>query len=258
QFSFFSAGIGNTAYDISGNNGNAAIGYRPSFAGNPDTKWEAAEMINVGLEGTLWDGKLNFGIEYFNNITKDLLVTRQASILDISQGQAQINVGEMVNKGIDANLSTRGNFTKDFSYDIGLTFTQYTNEAVKINADGSDFLLFGAGRLGNIQRIEGGQPLSTFYGYINDGVFQSQAEVDAHAAMEYKRVGSWKFRDVNNDGKIDIEDQTFIGNPISKIPNWCRYYFALQRFLISKLSFSGIMVMIYLIIQSGGHTYVVS
>ncbi|MBU1820861.1 MAG: TonB-dependent receptor, partial [Bacteroidetes bacterium] len=215
-YSFYSASLTGTAYDLNGTNGLPVIGYRPSVVGNPSTKWEAAEMINVGLDGSLWGGKLDFTVEYFNNKTKDLLVTRQPNGLEPAVGQPQINVGTMLNKGVDAQLTTRGKITKDLTFDIGMTFTHYVNEAVKIDAEGSSSLLFGAGRLGNIQKVEGGQPLASFWGWIVDGNFQSQAEVDSYANMSYKRVGSWKLRDINGDGVINGDDQTYIGSPIPK------------------------------------------
>ncbi|NIJ51910.1 SusC/RagA family TonB-linked outer membrane protein [Dyadobacter arcticus] len=215
-YSFYGATLTGTAYDINGTNGLPVIGYRPTVIGNPSTKWEAAEMVNVGIDGSLWGGRLDFSVEYFNNTTKDLLVGRQPNGLEPTVGQPQINVGTMSNKGVDAQLSTKGKITKDLSFDIGLTFTHYVNEAIKIDADGSSALLFGAGRLGNIQKVEGGRPLASFWGWQVDGIFQTQAEVDAHAAMSYKRVGSWKLRDINNDGTINGDDQTYIGNPIPK------------------------------------------
>jgi len=220
-YSFYGASLTSTAYDLNGTNGLPVIGYRPSVIGNPNTKWEAAEMVNIGLDGSLWGGRLDFSVEYFNNQTKDLLVTRQPNGLEPSVGQPRINVGTMVNKGIDAQLTTRGKITKDLTYDIGMTFTHYKNEAVKIDAEGASALLFGAGRLGNIQRVEGGQPLASFWGWVVDGTFQTQAEVDAHASQSYKRVGSWKLRDISGpdgkpDGVINGDDQTYIGNPIPK------------------------------------------
>jgi TonB-dependent starch-binding outer membrane protein SusC len=215
-YSFFSANIGGTAYDISGGNSQPAIGYRPSVVGNPSTKWEAAEMVNVGLDGSLWNGKVNFSVEYFHNTTRDLLVDRQRNGLEPNVGQPRINVGTMVNKGIDGNIGFRGNLTRKLSYDANITFTHYKNEATKIDAEGTSAINFGAGRLGNIQRIEAGQPLSSFWGWVVDGIFQTEEEVRSYADMSYKRVGSWKLRDINGDNKIDNNDQTYIGNPIPK------------------------------------------
>ena len=220
QYSFFGAGIGSTGYDITGGNGGVSIGYRPSFNGNPSTKWETATMVNIGLDGSLWNDKVNFSLEYFNNKTSDLLVNRFRNGLEAAVGQPQINVGTMVNKGFDGTVSTKGKVS-DISYDVAVTYTAYTNEATKIDADGVGNLLFGAGRLNNIQKIEAGRPLSSFWGYVNEGVFQNQGEVDAWAKMPYKRVGSWKIKDISGpkgvpDGVIDGNDQTYIGNPIPK------------------------------------------
>jgi TonB-linked SusC/RagA family outer membrane protein len=216
-FSFFNASLTGTAYDITGNNGGVVIGYRPAVAGNPSTRWETAEMVNVGLDGSLFNGKLDFTIEYFNNTTRDLLVGRQRNGLAPVIGQPQINVGTMVNKGIDATLSTRGEIGKTgLSYDVGVTFTSYRNIAQKLDADGVAFFEQGAGRLSPVQRTQAGQSLSTFWGYIIDGNFQTQAEVDNHAVMPYKRVGSWRIRDLDGNDTINTRDQTFIGNPIPK------------------------------------------
>ena len=216
-FSFYQASINNTAYDITGNNGAVVIGYRPQVAGNPETKWETAEMVNVGLDAVFLDGKVDFTIEYFNNTTRDLLVGRQRNGLSPLVGQPQINVGTMVNKGIDGTIATRGDIGgSGLSYDVAITYTSFQNIAKKLDADGVAFFEQGAGRLAPVQRTQAGQSLSTFWGYKIDGIFQSQEEVDAHAAMPYKRIGSWKIRDINGDGTIDNLDQTFLGSPIPK------------------------------------------
>ena len=216
SYSFYGSGTGFSGYDINGNNGNVTVGFRPDFIGNPFTKWETSEMVNIGVDGSLWGGKLDFTVEYFNNTTRDLITAPPFDPTRPNVGRANINIGTMLNRGVDASITTRGKITSKLSYDFGLTFTHFINEATKIDASGNDFINFGAGRLGNIQRIEAGHPISSFFGYINDGVFQTQAEVDAYAKMDYKRVGSWKLRDINKDGIINDKDQTFIGNPIPK------------------------------------------
>lgn len=216
-YSFFGASIGGTAYDISGQNGAPSIGYRPSVVGNAGTRWEAAEMFNVGIDGSLWNGRLNFNVEYFSNTTKGLLVGRQRNGLEMNVGQPLINIGDMSNKGFDGSISTKGRISKDIEYDVALTFTSFKNKATRLDAEGTAFFERGGGRLGGIQRTEAGQALSTFYGYKIAGIFQTQAEVDAAPKFgTYNRVGVWKLTDVNNDGVINSSDRTFLGSPIPK------------------------------------------
>ena len=62
-------------------------------------------------------------------------------------------------------------------------------------------------------RTEVGHPISSFYGYVIDGIFQTQGEVDSHVEQSDKAIGRWKYRDVNNEGKIDSQDRAYIGNP---------------------------------------------
>src|SRR5690606_38725982 len=129
-YSFYTANINSTAYDINGNNGAVAIGYRPAVVGNPGTKWETATMFNIGVDASLFDDKLNFTIEYFDNTTEDLLVGRQRNGLAPVATQPLINVGTMSNKGIDAQVSTRGDIgSTGLSYDVAFNFTHYKNKA---------------------------------------------------------------------------------------------------------------------------------
>ena len=216
-YSFFGAGIGDTAYDIAGGNGAPVIGYRPRVVGNPSSRWEAAEMFNVGIDGSLWNGRLNFNLEYFSNTTKGLLVGRVRNGLEMNVGQPRINIGDMSNKGFDGSISTKGRISKDIEYDVALTFTSFQNKATRLDADGTAFFERGGGRLGGIQRTEAGQALSTFYGYKIAGIFQTQAEVDAAPKFgTYNRVGVWKLTDTNNDGVINSSDRTYLGSPIPK------------------------------------------
>jgi TonB-linked SusC/RagA family outer membrane protein len=216
-YTFYYLDARQTGYDISGNNGNVVVGYRPAIYGNPSTRWETATMWNIGFDAALFDGKVDFTLEYFNNTTSDLLVDRQRNGLEPVVTTPKINVGTMVNKGIDGSVAVRGNIGgTGITYDAAITYTSYKNEATKLDADGVAFFEQGGGRLAAIQRTEKGQALSTFWGWQVDGIFQNQAEVDAHADMPYKEVGTWKIRDINNDGVIDSDDRTYLGSPIPK------------------------------------------
>ncbi len=213
-YSYFQSGRSDAWYDIGGSGTSATVGYRPQRLGNISTKWEATETTNFGVDASLFGGKLDVTLEAFNINTKGLLVERQRNPLEIIVDQPRINVGTMRNRGIDATVGTRGTVGSDFRYDATLTFTHYTNKAVKLNNEGAAVFDRGGQRSGTISRTQEGYALSSFFGYQIDGIFQNQEEVDAGPEMPYKQVGSWRIKDISGDGRITEDDRTFLGSPI--------------------------------------------
>jgi hypothetical protein len=130
------------------------------------------------------------------------------------------NVGTMSNKGIDLQLNYRGNTSiRDFNYTIGATISHYKNEVTALDANGNTFVTSSGSRIGDLTRTQAGQPISSFYGYVQQGLWSNQAELDA--ALKEKgdaKVGRFRFQDLNGDGKIDdSKDYTFIGSPHPKL-----------------------------------------
>jgi TonB-dependent starch-binding outer membrane protein SusC len=215
------------AYDITGANGGVAFGYRPTRLGNVATSWETAEMVNIGLDATLLSGKVDFTVEYFNNNTSGLLIERLPNLLEPSAAQPTVNVGRMLNRGIDIMASTRGSITNDLKFDVGVTFSHFINRAVQIDGEGTGFFERGAGRLNGVLRTEAGRPISSQYGFIIDGIFQTAEEARSAPTQPNQTVGAWRLRDINGrgadgrltgqpDGRINDDDRTFIGSPIPK------------------------------------------
>jgi hypothetical protein len=148
----------------------------------------------------------------------------------------RINIGSMRNRGFDLNLGTTGSFAGDFNYDASLNFTRYTNELTQL-AEKGQVIYRGASRLGNVIAIQEGYPISSYFGYKIDGIFQNQAEVDAGPAMPYKTIGSWRLKDLNGDKKIDDADRTIIGNPIPKFQLGSNLSLAYKNFDVSTFLF---------------------
>jgi hypothetical protein len=117
----------------------------------------------------------------------------------------------MRNTGYDLSLNHRGQFTKDFTYDVGVTFSHYKNTMTKFNDEGSARII-GLERLSSAVRTEKGQPISSFHGFIIDGFYTTAAEI-ASLPMTGAVIGSWKYKDINGDKIITDDDRTFIGNP---------------------------------------------
>lgn len=236
QFSTFASGGRESWYAINGQNNASTVGYRQSRQGNLTTKWETTETTNLGLDASLFDGRLTLTLEGYNVETKDLLIDQVRNGLMAEITQPRINIGSMRNRGFDLNLGTTGTFAGDFNYDASLNFTRYTNELTKMAEEGQ-VIYRGASRLGNVIAIQKGYPVSSYFGYEIDGIFQNQAEVDAGPAMPYKTIGSWRLKDQNGDKKIDDQDRTIIGNPIPKFQLGSNLSLAYKNFDISTFLF---------------------
>ncbi|RDC61783.1 SusC/RagA family TonB-linked outer membrane protein [Adhaeribacter pallidiroseus] len=236
QFTTFASGQRESWYAIDGQNNGSTTGYRQSRLGNLTSKWETTETTNIGLDASFLNGRFNVTVEGYNIETKDLLIEQVRNNLSPEIDQPRVNVGNMRNRGFDINLGTTGNFAGDFRYDASLNFTRYTNEITKLAEEGQ-IIYLGASRLGNVIAIEKGHPMSSFFGYQVDGIFQNQAEVDAGPAMQYKTVGSWRLKDLNGDNKIDDADRTHIGNPIPKFQLGGNLSLAYKNFDISTFLF---------------------
>jgi TonB-linked SusC/RagA family outer membrane protein len=211
QFSTYTSNPASTNYDINGNNTSAAQGYRQNRLGNLNTQWETAVSKNFGIDATLFKNKLDFSLDIYTKDTKDLLVDQLLNGLQPQLTLPRINLGTMRNKGFDLGMNYRGKASADLSYDIGLTFSHYKNTLTKLNNENAPRVI-GLERLPSAIRSELGQPLSSFHGFVIEGFYNSAAELTG-AIMPAATVGSWKYKDLNGDKKIDDNDRTFLGNP---------------------------------------------
>ena len=195
-----------TAYDISGTGtGDLLSGYRRTQQMNADLKWETTTQNNIGLDFGFINQKFSGSLDYFTKSTKDILIN-PPYIATIGEGGSRwVNGATLDNKGFEFILSYN-----DKIGDVGLSVTgnisSYKNKVVKLP---EDVINSYAGN-GNDQTILG-RPLNSMFGYVAEGIFQNQSEVDAHVEQTGKGVGRLRFKDVNKDGKINDEDRTWLG-----------------------------------------------
>lgn len=203
-----------TAYDIAGNDfGQLLSGFINSQQANDNLKWETTTQTNLGIDYEV--GQFSGSLDVYSKETSDILYFRTL-LATVGEANGQfVNGGTIRNKGIEALLTYSGNLG-DFSFDITGNMATLKNEVVSMPID-----LFVrmplSGDVPNDAKIElPGQQLiglsvNSFYGYVADGLFQSQAEVDQHATQPGKGIGRIRFKDLNGDGEINNNDQTFIG-----------------------------------------------
>ncbi len=187
---------------------------------NPEIRWEKQKTIDVGLDLRFWENKIDITADYFQRRTEDLLVVPQVSgILGANapgSGPPVINAGIVENKGFEFAIGYNDQLSENFSFGIRYNVTSLENEVITVSADG-DFLSGGSFGVGQDppSRMEAGFPIGYFRGFKTDGIFQNQAEVDSYPTINDQVIpGDLRFVDINNDGVIDDDDRTNIGNPL--------------------------------------------
>lgn len=203
--SLYGTNIKTSSYPIAGDVNNVTQGISKETIGNTSIKWETTTQTNFGLDASFLNNKLNFAFDYYLKNTTDIL---QRVAYPSTGGVATapyVNVGEMRNNGFEVSANFRDLSNPDFTYDVGLIISAYRNEVRKLASN--QFISE------SYTRTEVGHPISSFYGYVIDGIFQDQTQVDNHADQTDKAIGRWIFRDVNKDGVVDDKDRTYIGNP---------------------------------------------
>jgi TonB-linked SusC/RagA family outer membrane protein len=187
-------------------NNNAAYGYRPNTIGNADLKWETSTSQNLGVDFSIWRGRISGSAEYYQTNTTDLLLSDQ---LPASTGFGAVtrNVGETMNRGIELSLTTNNiDAANGFKWSTDLVFYKNQEEIVSLYNGAKD-------DVGNRWFI--GRPLNTYFDYKYEGIWQT-AEADKAKAMGFT-VGQIKVQDANNDGRITAADRVILG---TDVPTW--------------------------------------
>lgn len=206
-----------SSYAINGSNTSAVSGFMPSALGNPDVKWEATTTHNVGLDGRLFDNKVRFAFDVWQRFTSDMLFVKPIPHVAGAVSAPSVNIAEMENRGFDLELGYNGQ-TSDgkLTYNLTATVSRYQNKITDLTGD-PDLILDGSSQRQMVYtRFGVGSAYPEFYGYIVDGIFQTDAEAQAHpqyGITSYNAAGHYKFRDISGDGNITADDRTFIGSP---------------------------------------------
>jgi len=200
-----------------------AIGLLP----NPDLKWEEAKKFDVGADFELLDRKMNLTLDYFVNTRKDLLISNISvsgitGVYGPGGASPTRNAGTVRNKGFEFAIGYKDNLSENFSFSLNYNFTTLNNEVLEVN-NSTGFIEGGGFGVGQPapSRMEEGQPMGYFLGYKTDGIFQNQAEVEAHASQialgAEASPGDIRYVDVNGDGVINTSDRINIGDPIPDV-----------------------------------------
>ena len=217
-----------TSYDIEGTNGGHTLnsGFKRNQIGNDDIKWETTTQTNAGLDFAFFKQTLYGSFDWFYKQTKDILVLMDG-IGAMGEGSAQwVNAGAMDNMGVELSLGYRNQTKGGFKYDISANLSSYKNTVTKLPETIAAKGTFG----GNGVKSVVGHAMGSQVGYIADGIFKSQEEVDNHAVQEGASVGRIRYRDINGDGFITEADQDWIYSPVPDVMFGANFYFEYKGF----------------------------
>lgn len=189
-------------------------GMEPLSYANKNLKWESTKQFDVGFDLGLFKQRITLTADYYSKLTYDLLLSTPIPTTS-GFSSTLLNVGNIQNKGVDIALHTI-NTTGALEWSSSFNFSLNRNEVTNLNTE-TDILLL------NASLLRKGQPIGTFYGYIFDGIFQSDEEAAKSPVLvgqeptspnpaSIAKAGDRKYRDINGDGKIDANDRTILGS----------------------------------------------
>ena len=221
-------------------------GLAPWELPNPNVRWETVEQYNVGADFAFFDQRLHVTVDWYIKNTNDMLVPMSVPISSGYSDEAvpSINAGKMRNTGVEVSLNSLNFKKKNFTWTTTVNFAYNRNMILSLNDDVP--MYFDC----NIHKV--GYPVAAFYGYVTDGIFQSQEEVEQHAVQtigsdQYTSTqpGDIRFKDLNGDGVINEDDRTILGSPT---PSWT---FSMNN----RFEFYGVDIELYLQGAAGNMIY---
>ncbi|MGQ8336940.1 TonB-dependent receptor [Sunxiuqinia sp. A32] len=181
---------------------------------NENLTWEKSATFDVGVDATLLGGKLNVTLDYFSQITSDILAPREDVPLIFGSGFPTYNVSKVQNRGWEAKVTYASKGTK-FSHNVTFSISDALSKLLEYSF-GQTENVFQREEFEFVRRV--GYPITVYQAYKTNGLYQTQEEVNTYPKFESAEVtlGDWKFVDKNKDGKIDTNDKFILGNPFPR------------------------------------------
>lgn len=215
RYALYVADYGNdrvtsTAYDLLlQQSGIFPSGYIATQTANPDLKWETTIQYNAGVDYSLFDSRLYGTVDAYIKDVKDMLII-PAYLGSMGEGGASwLNGPSLRNWGMEFLIGWRDELACGLGYKASLNMDFFRNKVTYLPSTTTGS--YAHTTTENL--VQSGQPYGSIVGYVCEGIFQDQAEVDGHG-QDNARVGGLKYADLNHDGRITADDQTWIFNPV--------------------------------------------
>jgi TonB-linked SusC/RagA family outer membrane protein len=188
---------------------------------NPGLEWEKTKQLNIGVDLGLLNNRITMSVDYYRRKTDNLMLNVPTpGSFGFARTGVLANVGAMENNGLDLQLGYKNN-GREFKWDVTGNISFISNKVISLNTpnatiDNGGDQDFGGGA--PITRTKAGETIQSFFGYVVEGIFQTDAEVTSSPFQTDKtKAGDLKFKDLSGpdgkpDGVITADDRTFLGN----------------------------------------------
>ncbi|MBN9295614.1 MAG: TonB-dependent receptor [Filimonas sp.] len=210
------------------------VGTSPSNIPNPNLKWESTASYNAGVDVALWNSRIQVTMDYYYKKTSNLLLN-----LSIPQtsGYASIlqNIGSVSNQGFELGINSRNIQNKNFQWTTSLNFSTNKNKVLDIGSNPQIYVGDLSGSLFPSSTAKSGiilvgQPIGSFYGYVFDGIWQSQDQITKSGTKQAVKPGDPIYKDLNGDSVLNGSDRRIIGRALPKFTYGITNNFTYGRF----------------------------
>jgi len=217
-----------TAYSLSGaNTGTLPSGFVQTQAANAGLKWETTDEVNAGIDFAFLNNKFFGSFDYFTRQTTGILITPPVAAT-LGEGQTKaVNGASKSNKGWELVLGYHGEVNNGLKYNISANFAHFRDKITELPEE------VRPAYPGNLVSTIIGHSQFDIFGYKTAGLFQSQAEVDAAPQQVGAAPGRIRYVDINNDGRIDDLDRTWIGTTLPALEYGIRFDMTYKNFDLS-------------------------
>lgn len=222
--------------------GNLVPGASITTLGNKELGWETTRQLDIGMDLSLFKGRIYLIAEYYNRYTKDMLQFIPVPIVS-GYGGTLTNVGNVRNRGWEFTLTTKNIIGSGFNWSTDLNMSFNRNKVLDLGPTPQIYDAPANDNPTSITKV--GLPLGQFYGYVFEGIFQNQTDLDKYPHFDGQGVGTIRYKDINGDGVINGDDQGPIGNPFPKFTFGFNNHFSYRNFDMNIISAGSV----------GGHVF---
>jgi len=204
----YTSTIGSTNYSFGGQLANGRIS---TSLNNPNLTWEESKQFDAGVDISAYKGRITLNLDYYNRVTTAMLYNSEIP-LSSGYSNATINSGKIQNRGVEIGLSSQvldGSFRWRTHFNVAFS----RNKALALNANNDPVYSGRSGEGNYTHKTEVGKPIGQFFGYVIEGIYKDQGDLDHSPKNASSVIGSIKYKDVDGNGIIEpVKDFAVIGN----------------------------------------------